>query len=75
MTPSYISRVIGKGGLTRWPLADHSSKQNSGSGKAFSLQPSPLVQSDMGMRKPHLLLAMYASAKRSRLATMIGTEE
>ena len=41
--------------------ADYSSKQNSRSGRAVSLQPSLLVQTDMGMRKPHSLLAMYAS--------------
>ena len=75
MTPSYIRRVIGKGGATRWLLADYSSKQNSRSGKAVSLQPSLLVQADIGMRKPNSLLAMYASVERGKPATMIGTEE
>ena len=60
--------------MTRWPSADYSSKQNSGSGRAVSLQPSLLVQADMGMRKPHSLLTMYVSAERARPATMIGTE-
>ena len=32
--------------------------------KAVSLQPSLLVQGDMGMGEPHSLLAMYASAER-----------
>ena len=48
---------------TKQESADYSSKQNSGSGRAISLQPSLLVQVDMGMRKPHSLLAMYASAE------------
>ena len=39
-------------------------KQNSGSGSAVSLQPSLLVQADMGMGEPHSQLAMYASAER-----------
>ena len=68
------SRIIGKGAATRCPLADYSSNQNSGSGRAVSLQPSLLAQADMGMRKPYSLLAMYASAERGRPATMIGTE-
>ena len=42
--------------------ADYSSKQNCGKGKAVSLQPSLLEQADIGMKKPHSLLAMYASA-------------
>ena len=75
MTPSYIRRVMGKEGTTHWPSADYSSNQNSGSGKAVSLQPSLLAQGDMGMRKPHSLLAMYSSAERDRPATMIGAEE
>ena len=37
MTSSYIRRVMGKGGATRWPAADYSKKQNSESGKAVSL--------------------------------------
>ena len=61
MTPSYIRRVMGKGGTTRWPLADY-----SGSGKAVSLQPSLLAQGDMVMREPHSLLTIYASAERGR---------
>ena len=43
-------------------IADYSSKQNSGRGRAVSLQLSLLVQADMGMGKPHCLLAIYASA-------------
>ncbi len=34
-----------------------------------------LVQGNVGMRKHHSLLVMYASAERGRPATMIGTEE
>ena len=64
---------MGKRGATRWLSADYSSKQNSGSGRAISLQPSLLVQGDMGMRKPHSLIAMYASAERGKPVTMIGT--
>ena len=48
--------------------------KNSISGKAVSLQLSELAQGDMGMRKPHSLLAMYVSAERGKPATMIGTE-
>ena len=44
--------------------ADYISKQNSGSGRAVSFQPSLLVQADLGMRKPHCLLAMYVSAAK-----------
>ena len=41
MTPSYIRRVIGKGGATRWPSADYSSNQELAvERKAVSLQPS-----------------------------------
>ena len=58
-SPSY-----GEGGATRRPLADYSSKQNSGSRRAVSLQPSLLVQADIGMGEPHSLLAMYASAEK-----------
>ena len=73
MTSSYILQVVGEGGAACWPSADYSgkqesadnsSKQNSGSGRAVSLQPSPLVQDDMGMREPHSLLAMYGSAEK-----------
>ena len=74
MTLSYIHRVMGKGGVTHWLSADYSSKQNSRGGRAVSLQPSLLVQGDMGMRKPHSLLAMYESAERGRPVAMIGTE-
>ena len=49
--------------------------KNSTSGKTVSLQSSLLAQGDMGMRKPHSLLAMYASAERGRPATMISVEE
>ena len=75
---------MGKGGAIRWPSADNSSKQNSGSGEAVSLPSSLLVPGDMGMRKPHSLLALagrgkphslLASAERGKPATMIGTEE
>ena len=71
MIPSLIHRVVGEEGASRQPATDHNckqesadydSKQNSGSGKTISLQPSQLVQADIGMRKPHSLLAMYASA-------------
>ena len=76
MTPSYIHRVVEKGGVARWPSADYSGKQESEvEREAVSLQPSLVVQGDMGIRKPHSLLAMYASAERDRPATMIGTEE
>ena len=44
--------------------ADYSSKQNSGSGRAVSIQPSLLIQSDMGMGELHSLLAMYASVEK-----------
>ena len=73
MTPSYILRVVGEGGAARRLSADYSgqqesadyrSKQNSGSGRAASLQPSPLVQADMGMGEPHSLLAMYALVEK-----------
>ena len=65
------SRIVEEGVAARWPSAyfsgkqesaDYSNKQNSGSGRAVSLQPSLLAQADTGMRKPHSLLAMYASA-------------
>ena len=36
MTLSYIRGVMGKGGATRLPSADYSSKQNSEGGRAFS---------------------------------------
>ena len=71
MTLSYIFRVVGEGGVARRPTTDYSgkqespdysSKQNSGSGRTVSLQPSLLVQADMGMRKPHSLLAIYVLA-------------
>ena len=75
MTPSYIRWVMRKGGATRRPSADYSSKQELVvEREAVPLQPSLSVQADMGMRKPHSLLAMYASAERGRPATMIGTE-
>ena len=48
--------------------------RNSDSGTSVSLQPSLLIQSDIGMGEPHCLLAMCASAERSRPATMIVTE-
>ena len=73
MTPSNIFRIVWEGGAARRPWADYrdkqesadySSKQNSGSGRAVSLQSSLLVQADMGMREPHSLLAMYASAEK-----------
>ena len=48
--------------------------RNNDNGKAVSLQPSLLVQGDMGMVNPHCLLAMYASVERSRPVTMIGAE-
>ena len=69
-----LSRVMVKGGATRWPSADYSSRQNSGSGKAVSLRPSQLAQGDVAMENKHSLLAIYASAERRRPATMIGTE-
>ena len=65
---------MGEGGAVHWPSADNSSKQNCGSGRAVSLRPSLLVQADMGMRKPHSLLAMYASAERDKPVTMIVTD-
>ena len=68
------SWVMGKGVATCWPSADYNSNQNGGGGRAVSLQPSLLVQGDMGMRKPHFLFAVYASAERCRPATMVGTE-
>ena len=74
MIPSYICRVMGKGGANHWPSADYSKKHNSGSWRAISLQISLLVQADMGMRKPHSLLAMYESVERGRPATMISAE-
>ena len=56
MTPSYILRVVWEGGAARRPSADYSSKQKSAvERKAVSLQPSLLVQADMGMRKTHSL--------------------
>ena len=64
---------MGKGGAARWSTAnysgkqeseDYSSKQNSGSGRAVSPQPSLLGEADRGMRKPHFLLAMYVSAEK-----------
>ena len=66
---------MGKGGATRRPSADYSRQQELAvEREAVSLQPSLLVQADMGMRKPHSQLAMYASAEWGRPATMIGTE-
>ena len=71
MTPSYILQVVGEGGVAHRPWADnsdkqesvdYSSKQNSRSGRAISLQPSLLLQGDMGMGEPHSLLAQYVSA-------------
>ena len=44
---------MGKGGATRGP-ADYSSKQELAMEReAVSLQPSLIVQADMGMREPH----------------------
>ena len=65
MTPSYIHRVMRKGGTTRWPSADYDCNQSSGSGKAVSLQPSLLMQGDMSMRK-HLSLSLYQLCMRQR---------
>ena len=71
MTPTYIRWVVREEGAARRPAVDysgkqesvdHSSKQNSGRGRSVSLQPSLLIKSDVGMRKPHPLLSMYASA-------------
>ena len=71
MTPSYILQVVGEGGVVHQPATDYSgkqesvdysSKQNSGKSGHLSVQPSLLIQADMGMREPHSLLAMYASA-------------
>ena len=60
--------------MTYWPSVDYGSNQNSGNGKAVSLQFSLLAQGDMGMRKFHSLLSMYASAERGRPATLISAE-
>ena len=54
-------------------ITDYSRKQSCRSGRAVSFQPSLLVQADMGVRKPHSLLAMYVSVMRGRPETMIGT--
>ena len=62
---------MGKGGKTRWPLPIIVVSRIV-EREAVSLQPSLLVQGDMGMRKPYSLLAMYA--ERGRHATMIGSE-
>ena len=43
--------------------------------EAVSLQPSLLLQGDMGMGEPHSLLAMCASVERGKPVTMMGTEE
>ena len=69
-----LSRVLGKGAATCWPSTDYRSNQNRGGGRASSLQPSLLVQSNMGMRKLYSLLVMYVSTERGKPATMIGTE-
>ena len=66
MTLSYIRQFVG-GGVASRPAgcpADYGSKQNSGNGRAVSVQPSLFVQADMGMGEPHSLLAMYASAEK-----------
>ena len=42
---------------------------------AVSLQPSLLLQGDMGKRERHPLLAMCASVEKGKPVTMIGTEE
>ena len=76
MTPPYISHVVGEGGAASQPSADYSDKQESAvERETVPLQPPLLVQGDMGMRKPHSLLAMYTSAERGRPVIMIGTEE
>ena len=68
---TYIRRIVGEGGAACQPpddysgkqeSADYSSKQNSGSGRAVSLQPSLFLQGDMGMEEPHFVLAIYVSA-------------
>ena len=76
MTPSYIRWVMGKGGVTSWLSADYSSNQKLAvERKAVSIEPSLLGRGDVGMRKPHSLLVMYASAERGRPAIMISAEE
>ena len=59
MKSSNIRRVMGKEGVTHWPSGVYSWKQNSGNGRAVSLQPSQIKQSDIGMRNFTFQLCMH----------------
>ena len=65
MTPSYIRRVMWERKYDVLAKANYSSKQELAvEREAVSLQPSLLVQADVGMRKPHSLSAMCVSAEK-----------